>query len=191
MSKHNEMLPPTHEFRHLVTARKVGESGVMQTVEATAEERARIAAFLDIIELTQVRCEFRITRWRARGIKVSGALEAVAVQACVVTLEAVEERIGATFERRFLPPDMLDETDDPGEVLVDPEGEDPPEPMTAEIDLGEIVVEEIALNLNPYPRQEGTSFPAAGTDPPGAVEIAREKPFAALAKLKLKPRNKP
>jgi uncharacterized metal-binding protein YceD (DUF177 family) len=63
--------------------------------------------------------------------------------------------------------------------------------MTAEIDLGEVVVEELALNLNPYPRKEGSALPEAGTDPVEPAQLQKEKPFAALAKLKLKPRKEP
>ena len=86
---------------------------------------------------------------------------------------------------------MLESNEDDVDVFVDPEGEDPPEPLASEIDLGEVAAEELALNLNPYPRKEGSAFAGSDTDP---VEIAareKEKPFAALAKLKLKPQDKP
>ena len=191
MTRHHDTPVPAHDFQRLVAVRKIGEAGLVQSVEPTSEERARIAEFLDILEMKRVACEISLTRWRARGIKVQGALEAVAVQACVVTLEPVEETISATFERRFLPHDMMDDDAPQDEVFVDPEGEDPPEPMAAEIDLGEIVVEELALNLNPYPRKAGSALPEAGTDPVEPAQLQKEKPFAALAKLKLKPRNEP
>jgi len=191
MTKHHETQAPAHEFQRLVAVRKIGESGLVQSVEPNREERAKIAAFLDILELKRVSCEIRLTRWRARGIKAVGTLDAIAVQACVVTLEPVEETISATFERRFLPHDLMDDDEPRDDVFVDPEGEDPPEPMTAEIDLGEVVVEELALNLNPYPRKEGSALPEAGTDPVEPAQLQKEKPFAALAKLKLKPRKEP
>jgi uncharacterized metal-binding protein YceD (DUF177 family) len=191
MTKHHDLQAPAHDFRRLVAARRVGESGLVQSVEASGAELEKIAAFLGILSLRRVTCDFRLTRWRARGIKVVGSLDAVAVQACVVTLEPVEEAICATFERRFLPQDMMDDDEPRDEVFVEPQGEDPPEPMTAEIDLGEIVVEELALNLNPYPRKEGSTLPEAGTDPVEPVQLEKEKPFAALAKLKLKPPNTP
>jgi uncharacterized metal-binding protein YceD (DUF177 family) len=191
MSKHQDVPAPAHDFQRLVAVRKIGEAGLVQSVEPTGVERAKIAAFLDILELKRMSCEIRLTRWRARGIKAVGTLEAVAEQACVVTLEPVEETISATFERCFLPHDMMDDDEPRDDVFVDPEREDPPEPMTAEIDLGEVVVEELALNLNPYPRKEGSALPEAGTDPVEPAQLQKEKPFAALAKLKLKPQNKP
>jgi len=191
MTKHNEMQVSAHDFRRLVAVRKVGEAGLVERVTASDEELGKIAAFLDIIALKHVACTFTLTRWRARGVKLAGSLEAVAVQACVVTLEPVEETISSSFERRFLPEDMMDEDEPPDDVFVDPDGEDPPEPMTAELDLGDVMVEELALNLNPYPRKDGSALPESGTDPVPAEQRQKEKPFAALAKLKLKPQNKP
>lgn len=191
MTRPHDLNVPHHHFRRMVAVRKVGDSGLVQSVDASEEERRKIAAFLDIIDVTHLSCTFNITRWRARGIKLAGSLQACVVQACVVTLEPVEETVEATFERRFLPADMLDGGDDADEVFVDPEGEDPPEPLTSEIDLGEIAVEELALNLNPYPRKEGSAFAGSDTDPAEAAQREKEKPFAALAKLKLKPQEKP
>ena len=54
--------------------------------------------------------------------------------------------------------------------------------LTNEIDMGEVLVEELSLNLNPYPRKEGTAFEVK------PEPLAEEKihPFAGLAKLKSK-----
>ncbi len=69
-----------------------------------------------------------------------------------------------------------------GEVLVDPEGVDPAEPLPAEgIDLGELVVQELAVALDPYPRKPGAEVPAEYRPP--EVET-KEGPFAALKALK-------
>ena len=69
-------------------------------------------------------------------------------------------------------------------LVVRHEGDSAPilarlEPLGREIDLGEILVEELSLNLDPYPRKEGVAFHADDAPP-------RENPFAVLAKLKPK-----
>ncbi|HIP78899.1 MAG TPA: hypothetical protein EYH07_10605 [Kiloniellaceae bacterium] len=68
------------------------------------------------------------------------------------------------------------------EIVVEPEGEDPPEPLPPEgIDLGELVVQELAVSLDPYPRAEGAVVP------PGYEaedEGPADHPFAALKVLK-------
>jgi uncharacterized metal-binding protein YceD (DUF177 family) len=137
--------------------------------------------------VAELRADFRISRWRTRGVKVEGTLHARVEQACVVTLEPVESTIHASFERRFLPPEMLGPESKSDEVFVDPEGEDPPEPLTHEVDLGEFAVEELALNLDPYPRKEGIAF----EDKFGAPAEPQAHPFAKLARLKPKLPPKP
>lgn len=174
--------PAPHGFRKLLAVRKVGDSGLIHSISANSEECAGISAFLGILKLTDLRAAFRITRWRSRGLKLDGTLDARVEQACVVTLEPVESAIRASFERRFLPADMIDPDGGADEVFVDPEGEDPPEPLTHELDLGEVVVEELALNLDPYPRKPGIAFEEAADTP---VE-PKANPFAKLARLKPK-----
>jgi hypothetical protein len=98
-----------------------------------------------------------------------------------VTLDPVDAHVEAAFERRFLPLEKLQaEAEDDGEIFVDPAAEDPPEPLGHEIDVGEILIEELALNLDPYPRKPGVAFQAEAHGEP------RENPFAVLAKLKPK-----
>ncbi len=181
MTKSASAAPP-HGFQKLLAVRKVGDSGLVHSISASPAECARIAEFLDILKVLELRAEFRISRWRARGLKLEGSLEARVEQACVVTLEPVENTIKSTFERRFLPADMIDPEGDGDEVFVDPEGEDPPEPLTHEIDLGEVAVEELSLNLDPYPRKAGIAF----EDRFGEPAEPKANPFAKLAKLKEK-----
>lgn len=181
MSKHDVPQKEPHEFRRMVAVRKIGEGGLVQVITAKPEELAAVTAFLEIESVRDISCGFKLGRWRSRGIKLSGHLVAHVVQQCVVTLEPVEETITSDFERKFLPDDMLGSEVTRDEVFVDPVGEDPPEPLLNEIDLGEIAVEEIALNLNPYPRRQGIAFEEAAPEP---EVTGKTNPFAALAKLK-------
>jgi uncharacterized metal-binding protein YceD (DUF177 family) len=177
--------PPAvpHGFRRLVQVAKVGEGGLVQTVTATPAEAEKIAAYLELAGVKHLSADVTLARWRAKGIRVTGALKADVTQNCVVTLDPVEAHVEATFERRFLPEETLDP--DEIDVFVDPEGEDPAEPLGREIDLGEVLVEELSLNLDPYPRKPGVAFEAAADEPARAPN-----PFAKLAKLKPKLENK-
>jgi len=170
-----------HGFRRFLAVRKIGDGGLVHKVDAAPAELQQIAAFLDVVAVKALHAEFRISRWRSRGLKLEGQLKAEVEQACVVTLEPVTTLIDAPFERRFLPEEMLDPTGEGSDIFVDPEGEDPPEPLPHELDLGEIMVEELALNIDPYPRKEGTVF-EAGSDP--SADAPPPSPFAALARLK-------
>jgi uncharacterized metal-binding protein YceD (DUF177 family) len=170
-----------HGFKRTISVSKIGDAGLQQTVAARAEEFSAIARYLELAGLKSLTAEVSLERWRGRGVRLTGTLIADVVQTCVVTLDPVDAHVEAAFERRFLPPEKLRaEVEDVTEVFVDPTAEDPPEPLGHEIDLGEIVVEELALNLDPYPRKPGVEF--RGDD----HAEARENPFAVLAKLKPK-----
>jgi uncharacterized metal-binding protein YceD (DUF177 family) len=77
-----------------------------------------------------------------------------------------------------------------GEELVSVDEDDPPELVDeGRIDLGELVVEQLVLALNPYPRAEGADFDAKvwGNEEDDDV-VSGSNPFAALKKLeKTKP----
>jgi uncharacterized metal-binding protein YceD (DUF177 family) len=179
MTKQQAAEASNHGFRRMVSVARVGEAGLAQSVEAKAAEREKIARYLGLPALAALTAEVTLTPWRGKGVRVQGTLRADVTQACVVTLDPVHGHVEASFERRFLPPEMLgrDESEQ-REVFVDPEGEDPAEPLDRDIDLGEILVEELSLNLDPYPRKPGIEF---HSDEAGAP---RETPFATLAKLK-------
>ena len=66
------------------------------------------------------------------------------------------------------------------EVVIDPEADDPPEPLgDGLVDVGEIVTQQLALALDPYPRAPGSELPAEA-----APATPAESPFRALAALK-------
>jgi uncharacterized metal-binding protein YceD (DUF177 family) len=171
---------PHHGFRRLITVAKIGDAGLAQTIEAKPPECDKIARYLDLLAVQSLTAEVALSHWRGKGVRVTGVLKADVTQACVVTLDPVVAQVEAEFERRYLPEEKLArEKAGAHEVFVDPEGEDPAEPLGREIDLGEILIEELSLNLEPYPRKAGVAFHADGAPP-------RENPFAALAKLKPK-----
>jgi len=173
--------PAPHGFRRLVTVAKVGESGFAQTIEAKPEEYEKIAEYLDLVAVQNLKAHIQIHRWRHKGLRVTGKVTADVTQSCVVTLDPVEAKVEADFERRFLPEEKPErEQGGEHEVFVDLESDDPPEPLGRELDLGEILVEELSLNLDPYPRKPGVEFKE------DAAATPRENPFAKLAKLRPK-----
>ena len=169
-----------HGFRRTISVAKIGDSGLVQTVTASAADLPQIATYLEINAIKSLTAEIELNRWHGKGVRLTGRLTADVVQNCIVTLDPIEAQIEAPFERRYLPPDKRRaEVDDEQDVFVDPTAEDPPESLGHEIDVGEIIVEELSLNLDPYPRKPGVEFHTDDT-------TAREHPFAVLAKLKPK-----
>ena len=80
-----------------------------------------------------------------------------------------------------LPPGVSFLNTGDAEVFVDLEGEDIPDHFDGnEADLSDLIVETIALGIDPYPRAPGESIDSLGL-PQAEAEI---HPFAALKKLK-------
>jgi hypothetical protein len=103
----------------------------------------------------------------------------------VVTLEPVSETIAETFERTFLP-GPEDRQSEPLEIEIDPEAEDPPDPLEGTtLDLKEVIAEQLALSVNPYPKKPG----AVADLPSESGEEDRVSPFAVLGNIKSRSGN--
>jgi len=173
-------VPAPHGFARLVQAAKVGEGGLAVSVTPAPGNLPKIADYLELVSLQGLSGDVLLTRWRAKGVKVTGHFSADVTQSCVVTLEPVQAHIEGDFERRFLPGAEVNPNEGKiPEINLDAESEDPPEPLGREIDLGEILVEELSLALDPYPRKPGVEFAAE------QETVAKpDNPFAVLAKLR-------
>lgn len=185
MAQPTDTAPVSGPGRPLVrplAVQALGPGERQEEIETTAAERAALADMLGLAGLDSLSAELRLRRWHGGGVALRGLLRARVVQFCVVTLEPVPADIHAEFERRYLPADVLArERGMPGEeVLVDPNEEEPPEPLeNGLVDAGPVIVEELALALDPYPRAPDAVFAAEAP-----VEEADAHPFAALGRLR-------
>lgn len=144
------------------------------------DERTAIAEFLEISAIEALSVKLHAVRFKG-GMRVTGRLQATVVQPSVVSLEPVTQTLAEPIDRIFLPTGEKHFADDAdADVFVDPEGEDIPDHFEGnEADLTDLIVETVALALDPYPRLPGESVKAVLGD-----EIAEEHPFAALKALK-------
>ncbi len=149
------------------------------------EETAALARFLDLRAIEGVALEGRLLPADAQGWRLEGRLAATVEQACVVTLEPVRSAIEVAIDRRFVPAVELRaaEPDLPSERELG--HEDDPDPFDGAIELAEVVVETLALAIDPYPRAEGAELGARIAGPPGVEAMTDEaaRPFAKLAAL--------
>lgn len=118
-------------------------------IDADAAERAGLARRLAVEAILSLHAETRTARLPGGGaITVEGRLTAEVVQRCVVTLEPFPNKVRAEFRRIFTTAAAGPQR----EIVIDAE-RDEPEPLEGNVlDLGEIVAEELALALDPYPR---------------------------------------
>lgn len=114
-------------------------------IEADEAARKAIAERLQIPEVTRLAGELHVMR-NSDGIDLSGRLGATLQRLCVASLEPMEETVSEAFEIRF-----STDAEPGGDIDVDA-----PEPFPEEgLDLAEILVQQLALAMAPYPHKEG------------------------------------
>lgn len=146
-------------------------------------ERERLRDICDLVEVPRMEAHFTVKPWRKTGFAVKGRVSADVVQSCVVTLEPVRQSVDEEVEVHFVPAREAEKwretPDEDGEIVIDPEAEDPPDLFEGNaIELGALAAEYFALGLDPYPRAPGVNFDAREEAEESDPE--RQKPFAGL-----------
>lgn len=172
-------IPP--EFSRIIAWGAITRQEKREELEATPAERAALAKRFGILEIGALKASLRLRSEAGGAVRVRGRMTAEVVQACVVTLEPVPQRVEEPVELRFVRADAeRDEEDEP-----DPDGPDEIPVGGEHLELGEAIAEQLSLALDPYPRLPGATldFQAEEEDEP-APEAGRPNPFAKLAGLK-------
>jgi uncharacterized metal-binding protein YceD (DUF177 family) len=157
----------------------VPPGGISVSLVATVDECLALARRLDLIRLDHLEGEVRVERAGEDLVHLDGRVRAALAQPCVVTLDPVEARVDAPFERLFSRSLPVEEK---GEVEVDPEALLPEPLPDGGLDLGEILAEELSLALYPYLRSPGAEASQVGLDEPS--ETHAKGAFAMLSTLK-------
>jgi uncharacterized metal-binding protein YceD (DUF177 family) len=144
-------------------------------LEADADARARIAGQLGLDGLERLQAEISVAPW-LDGAQVRGRLSASVRQTCGVTLEPLESEIAHRFELKLLPAGSPNAPSEPEDAVLDPDAEDPPDLIeNDEIDLGALLVEQLALEIDPFPRKPGVAFdPGPEETPPSPFEVLKD-----------------
>ena len=170
------------EFSRLVSPEALSEDQSLRRIEATEDERKALAARFGLLSLDRLEATLHLRRpGRGRLIRVTGHFEAEVTQACVVSLEPVRGQVSGEVALVY----SLERGsgEDPRQLDVPVEGEDPPEAIGPEgLDLGEAVAQILAVALEPYPRAPGVR--SAQTEW-GCDESDREASGGVFAQLEV------
>lgn len=144
-------------------------AGIERRLVADDGARQKIARALDLAALSMFEADLTVAP-ALIGWRLSGRVRAEAVQTCGVTLEPLP----VSIDERFSVDLVEGETtvgEDEIEISVDDDGPDLIE--DGRIDLGQYAVEQLSLNLDPFPRKPGAEF----VQPEEPTELS---PFAVL-----------
>jgi len=171
-----------------------GPEGRERTIDiaADARERAALANRLGLLEIPRLGARLVLTPTHQGAVALGGTFHADVVQACVRSLEPVPAHIEASFERVFARAERIK---DEREQSITIDDEEPPDHLVDEtIDLGAVVTEQLALELDPYPKAAGSDFEGFAIKIPAytgedgedgeAGGVNTKGPFSLLARLK-------
>lgn len=168
---------PTVEFSRPLEVARIPKLGSHEKLSADARECNALAKRLMVPAIHKLTAELKIKPWRGGGLKVTGELKADLDQESVVSLELFRSAVVCPVERYFLITpggDDLEADEDIDQII------------NGVIDVGEVVAETLALELDPYPRKPGEAFQSAALE-----EIAeipdKPNPFNVL---RMEPRKK-
>lgn len=167
-------------FDAVVRIDRLPATGRDLTVSLDEPTRAALAEELKLSAIDTFNAELSVTPLRG-GIRALGRLVADVVQPSVVTFEPVPQHIEEQIDRVFLPEAHAHKPTPGSEVFIDLEDDDFPDHIDGpEVDLSALLIETLALAIEPYPRLPGESLDSLGIDLGGGPS----GPFAALEKLK-------
>jgi hypothetical protein len=167
-------------FDAIVRIDRLPATGRDLTVSLDEPTRSALAEELKLGAVDAFEATLTVTPLRG-GIRALGRLVADIVQPSVVTFEPVSQHIEESIDRVFLPEAQAHKPTPGSEIFIDLEDEDFPDHIDGpEVDLSALLIETLALAIDPYPRAPGESLDSLGIDTSGGPI----SPFAALEKLK-------
>lgn len=168
---------PTVEFSRPLEVARIPKLGSHEKLSADLRECSALAKRLMVPAIHKLTAELKVKPWRGGGLKVTGELIADLDQQSVVSLETFRSTVVFPVERYYL--------STPAGNDLEAE-EDIDQIINGVIDVGEVVAETLALELDPYPRKPGEAFQSASIEETDEIPD-KPNPFNVL---RMEPRKK-
>ena len=187
-SASNEAVEVEQVLPRPVAVSTIPRNGYQTTLTLNDDEKAAVCTFYNLLDVLRFEADITLTKRTTTKFIVGGRLRAKVHQPCVVSLAPVETIIDEDINLVLLPEDefdrFLERKDEDGSLIISLEDDIPDTYQGDKVELGVLVLEHLALGLNPYPQAEGAVLEEGADD--GEL---RQNPFAGLASLKdkLKP----
>jgi len=185
--------PPTlikPELSRIVRVEKLGLQEYTQDFQANDRELKALTERFKIESLDALSAQVSLQLLTNGDVLMSASFQARMTQTCVVTLAPIFSEISSGFTMTYTEgPDAEGGHDEEEFVDLDDDIELSEAIIEGKIDIGEAVSEQLALEIDPFPRVKGAKFDGYFTGTKAESEQVPEKrnPFAVLSKLKVSP----
>ena len=169
-----------YEFSRPLELRELDDGTVERTIIADSAERPALASRFDLLELICLKAKLTVACVPDSPlVRITGTFHTEAVQRCVVTLEPIAARMDERIDSLYGP-------EGGGVEISDTQFDEatPPEPFERDvIDIGELVAQQLALALDPYPRKSDAAMrDFNASELPSDVDVEPSGPFSELLK---------
>ena len=167
-------------FSYPIEVEALGAGLKKYQIKAKEKELLHLAEVLKIPAIKSCEAEiFLENSHKTHHLDVSGKIKAVITQTSVISLEDFDREYDFSFEMFFDTKATYKDIRD-----MEPEFDDdvPDILEQGKIDLGNIIIEQIALQLDDYPRKEGEVFSFVSEFDEETTQA--QNPFNVLKKLK-------
>ena len=185
--------PPTlinPELSRIVRVEKLGLQEYTQDFQANDRELKALTERFKIESLDALSAQVSLQLLTNGDVLMSASFQARLTQTCVVTLNPIVSEISSIFTMTYTEgADAEGGRDEEEFVDLDDDIELSEAIIEGKIDIGEAVSEQLALEIDPFPRVKGAKFDGYFTGTKAESEQVPEKknPFAVLSKLKVSP----
>lgn len=147
------MSEPQPEFSKVIELGDPGRAPKIFSLTANEDQCRKVAARLGALSISHFEGEVRISTTKTE-IFVDGAVKAQMVRECVASLEPVDEAVDDEFDIEFT---RIPETKDEDETESEEDWRLPEVHLGDDIDIGELLVQQLSLAMDPFPRKEGAT----------------------------------
>ena len=163
---------------------KLGPNPKRIHINTSEAERDALKDRFELQSMDELAGQVMLRRLGGKKIEAHYQINARMTQQCVVTFKPIETALNLDFTRIYDESLKADQVEK--EVEIDIESTEELDPIIeGVIDLGAAVSEELGLEIDPFPRAEGTDYTDIGVGPDITEEEVQENnPFSVLAKLK-------
>ncbi len=157
------------------------------TFSANEKQKKFFSQILEIKTLKSLKASFNIERKNNNEAHLSGRIQAHITQLCVISLESIHNELDFLLKRHLVK--ELSVPINNNEERWENLESDQDVWDGKNIDLTAIIIEELTININPYPRKKGVNMVNMNKVETNIDATQAEKkahPFAALEQLKIK-----